>query len=665
MKDKILFEKLGYKSKESSSSIVNFLNNLFYNITFSHNQIERESINKVKYLSDNIFNYICFLVINFQLLANIIDKTSHIITNPTVADHSLINSILYFKFTSIIRDTSMSYLLYFLISTIIFVILLIISILYKLRLIYIQSLSFIIFYILKIFDKILFLPILELLIKLFNNNKLNYNTIGYAQNATFVIISFIIVLTIKYITTVYLTNSIIFDLNNVDYKIINNYELKELILSIVIVLINASNTFTYIESAHIYLLLSFIHLIDSYFNIPYIKIYKLVLFMKIIICFYCFMILIVFYFEIKNFVVYFISCFIILIFLNHALFTYKINKLVFTNQMPKISNIHEFMLVINYIKNNFTVNNKTSNAEVQGFIINMNIEVVEANLIRLDKSHLPFTNEWSSSNNMKDNVYKNNLFVFLFEYQVNNNMNDFNLLLNLSYFMLVYIEHYVKSIFYLKKAYESISCHQELFAYFKMKKLLEQNLIKDVHKSIEPKYHMHALDLREFFEYEILKDSFIIKFQYYVALHNLFWMISRNEDEVYENKDSTNDILSTKLNSKKNGLVSLFNLVNELSSYHNMLGNIYIEMNLINYAWCDLWTLYDNFLNSIEFDLSLLNKLANHYAEYNQFLKKNLGKIVITSLYSDKDSTSIVISAEKELLGKIEYISSNCLRIFN
>lgn len=444
--------------------------------------------------------------------------------------------------------------------------------------------------------------------------------------------------------------AIVFILNS---KIFNNYSSNYLILIIGISLFSAeymyptSSVFLVFQVKlflkMLIILLSLGNIIGNYLTMNYISL------------FYLFITFVIYIFSIK-------------------ISKYKFFKMFFKQTVSSISNENDLLLFARelFVKIR-TIDNKTSDkSELQGYIEMMNDELLFAQQFKDNKLHYPIYNEWDDKTKIEtsDRVYMANFLAFLLEfYHTQRGINGFNLSINLSYYFLEYIENISKATYYLIKASEEIGSIQQELTYFKIKTLIKEKLLAKTVKDNKPIFEIYQLDLTNYFKYEVLELQFIEELEYFITQIHFLWknIIKDSNEKKYEmfnrSKASFKNLQIKKEVSKESRLFNV-NMSKGIYITHKNLINIYKMMIEINYSWTTLWNIYENIINSIEYDLSITQMLNNHILEFKLRKKHELGKTPLTYIFSDRSSVIIIINGMPEKLGLINYASSEVVKVF-
>ena len=680
MDENILIEKLGY-NKTIKKSIKSMIFELFDDV----NTINSSHYTKSPILTQifKFFYFSCLLIYNIQILGIFAEKSSFVLNEGSKGDLYFYNFLISVKFNEVMKSSTSNALIYFVTLLTLGIFLLSILKYFGLKFASSSFFSYMIYYGLKIFDSILLIPLIDGAIKIlfcsentyFNiNNLCQFTVYDYKYRAAIILMSFALALAmiLKGIHFFFLSNGFLFD-SNYDYKLINNGEFKSFMVLIVYFLITDSSIFSSQSAIHILMVISFIDCLYCFKNISYLKIKLIYFYSKIIIFYFAFTNVIAYHFQVEYVCIYFITGSIIILFVNYNLFNSKTSNLSLNQSFSNVTSVNDILLIIDYLHFNITnISSNQAKANIQSFITMMKRDVLEARDFSKQTLHLPFTCEWSKLEKIEihDRVLLSNLIPFVMGYYIEKNqINDFNLLINLSYYYLEYLDHIYKSLHYLLMCKEEAKSISEYFIVYRMEKLLGNRINKLVVRDLTVKYELTKIDTSNFFIYEDKRKEFIKKFKFYLTSHYSFWCLAKGnksntlinyntEDEI----GSFNSIIATII--KKDKELALFNITKELVFNHKELINIYISMTKINDSWIELWTIYENFLNSIEYDLEFLNILSNHLIEIEQRNKREIGKIPFSSLFSSKDTTPVVMSGEKKTSGRIEYISKNCKKIF-
>lgn len=705
MTDLIIFKNFGYK--DEANEIPSFKDTICYifeNIIKS-SYIKTTEATKNSYYGAYIFYYISLFVFKFQLIACIAEKADFLFVNEYNIDYYLYYLILNFKLNYIMKYSLVNAYIYLSITLVLTLIIIIMLIFYYKFQRYIDSLSYFMYFNLKLFEGFLFIPILDAALKTFychknsyfyleSNGECKYN--GYSNEHYNIIIIYVIItilsLILKFTTNCYLNNAIFFDYNQIEFRVDSNFEHTLTLLQIIILFINNSDVFSSSTSLHVYLLVTICLLIYTYLNFVRVKVYFISVFTKAYLFFFCFTLIISYYFYLKMIFVYYLFSIIFLYFVVKSVVNYRFNNLIYNKPISDLSSICEIFLVLDYLmKRVNSLSLPLSKAELQGYIYTQKQDIPELELLSNTRLHLPITDSWREDvliMEIEDEVYLKNFITFFLEYCINQKaINNFNIYINLSYYVLIYTEHYVKSIFYLVKSKEKITNKQQYFTYKRVEKIIKQQLLKKVEKDNKQSYEIKYLDLTDYFKYECYRNLFIEKFNAFLSIYYLICLIIKSNSLIKQNKEEENlsfinsnecnDNNYEQENNKFNNIYKIiekvynknkhkttYNLNKQLAKISKDLNNIYLNMTNLNFAWCELWSLYEYFLNSTEYSLDTLSKLNNHIVQFEQLKKKELGKVPFNYLFSNNDAVSIVLSGDHNSLGKICYISSNCVRLF-
>ena len=683
MKNFTILKGFGYSNQnEKEFTFKNEFFNIFTQRLDSLMRMSNDKYNIIQLFNTVLF-YCCHIFYQLQIISLMAEKCYSTINSKVLGENYFFKLLISLKFNNIISIQLTNSLLYFLISclTLISIFLLII-----LRLISKENkigfISNLVFYLVKIFNGFFYIPLLDSAFKSYFCNLVSYiysvtsdycNDLYSNQIISITLISIAVVLSLllRYFYYTYTFDHFFFNNKyNSNFMLINSNMYIEICYVLLLVLINNSKIFSSQVAIVLFLIMTFINFLVNYFNSAYIKMFRFYSFIKIIQLYFSFTLAINYYFTLDYVFAYFLIGSICLIYVNNKLVKFKLNNLIYNSRMSNINNITNHFLILEYLIIRLNkLDYSMSKAEIQGYITMMSNEVNEASKFTKDKLHLPFTNKWSNIDEIevKDEVYLKNFIAFLIEYHVNTKfILNYNLLINLSFYYLDYIEHYVKATYYLIKSRELITSNLEYFIYKRMEKLLKERLLKKVVKDNKSCYELEYLDLSNYFKYDCLRLDLIEEIKNMTSLNYLFWILARNsnysEKESYSNSSSFIELIKSFKHNDDNK--TIYNISKEIKKSNNTIKNLYREMIKINMDYTDIFIIYENYLNNNEYDLNFLTELNNHSSLWDQLCKKDLGKIAYNHLYSSKDAVAVVLSGNLNNLGRIEYISSTCKKLF-
>ena len=349
--------------------------------------------------------------------------------------------------------------------------------------------------------------------------------------------------------------------------------------------------------------------------------------------------------------IYIISSILIII-LFAIIFINLINKIVRNTPYHKIENNYFLLFYTRYIID--LINNSIDNQESKSFL-NAIIELhaIECpNKLCLTKNnkriYLPITNEWSNRTLIpsSDQIYLKNFIPIILKYFISVSKYTPELLMNLSYYYLIIIGNYCLSLYYYNRAKEINLNLEEHFLLVRLKILISEKLFEDLKEEGENCVNFIEMNPTLYFKYKYISEQFIEEIEKDIELSIEFW-----------------EIFSFQKNPEKIKFSSVFNVIEKIKKSKRKISISWKKLFHINSSINPIFDIYLDYINEINDDTHLKNKLDSYKRkkEINgeNFLKNYYG------LLFNKETGLIIINGTKGKEGIIEKANFQFGKIFD
>ena len=439
--------------------------------------------------------------------------------------------------------------------------------------------------------------------------------------------------------------------NTITSKIYIYQHIISIISSIELSFINQiSNEFFYITNIIMSIFLFFYYIKRLVYynlrtNIIYGSTYFLNVYTSIYFCIFYFL-------GVSNQGLIYILSSIFIIVLFGIIFNNLINKIVRKTPYHKIENNYFLLFYTRYIID--LINNSIDNQESKS-LLNAIIEIhaLECpNKLCLTKNnkkiYLPVTNEWSHRNLIpsSDQIYLKNFIPIVLKYFISISKFTPELLLNLSYYYLIVIGNYCLSLYYYNRAKEIKLNLEEHFLLVRLKILISEKLFEEFKEEGENCFNLKEMNPTLYFKYKYISEKFIEEIEKDIELSIEFW-----------------EIFSFQKNSDIIKFSSVFNLIEKIKNSKNNILTSWNNLFHINSLINPIFDIYLDYINEINDDSNLKNKLDS-YKRKKEINGENFLKNYYSLLFS-KETGLIIINGSNGKEGIIEKANFKFGKIFD
>ena len=342
---------------------------------------------------------------------------------------------------------------------------------------------------------------------------------------------------------------------------------------------------------------------------------------------------------------------IVLFYMYHNLH-YQIDEgITLKTPFHKLRNKQNILL---YIKNliskmNTLETNAEDKAEMVGIVHLHKVECPLAECpskIEKKKFYLPITDEWSVPDKLEinDRVYLNNFITFVYDFYINQNIFSSDILMNLSIYYLQIIGNHCGAMYYCQKAGNEKLTLEEKFMHFRTSELISKALVKSFKPSNEIATTLEEVNTSMYFKYQDLSEKFFSEISTDITISTEFWKLF-----------ITNDLKRKKLDFNK-----IFTLTDRIRITKQKIETVWKEL-FETYNGCnelfDLYECYAEYINDDDFLLRELLKIRNK----NYTLE---GVFNYYNILFNHETGIIIASGDKGKEGMIERVSENLTQIF-
>jgi len=317
----------------------------------------------------------------------------------------------------------------------------------------------------------------------------------------------------------------------------------------------------------------------------------------------------------------------------------------------KLKNKFEILLYIKYLitKFNSIETNNEDRAEIVGIINLHKTECTSIDCpskIKKKKFYLPITDEWSKPNlsEINDRVYLFNFITFVFDFYINQNIFDCDILMNYSLYFLQTIGNQCQAMYYYQLASNEQLSLEEEFMLFRTSEFISKALVKTTKPSDEIAGVLEELNTTMYFKYQDLSEKFFTEILADISLSTDFWRLF-----------ITKDCRRKKLDFNK-----IFSLTDKIRLTKQRIDDCWKEL-FQTYTGCneifDLYECYVEYINDDNITLRELMKIRN----------KNFALEGVLNYYNvlfNNNTGIIVCSGDKGKEGMIEKVSENISDFF-
>ena len=354
---------------------------------------------------------------------------------------------------------------------------------------------------------------------------------------------------------------------------------------------------------------------------------------------------------VKQVSICFLFIWIILFWMHYNLHRTMDENISLNTPFHKLKNKFEILLYIKYLitKFNSIETNNEDRAEIVGIINLHKTECTSIDCpskIKKKKFYLPITDEWSKPNlsEINDRVYLFNFITFVFDFYINQNIFDCDILMNYSLYFLQTIGNQCQAMYYYQLASNEHLSLEEEFMLFRTSEFISKALVKTTKPSDEIAGVLEELNTTMYFKYQDLSEKFFTEILADISLSTDFWRLF-----------ITKDCRRKKLDFNK-----IFSLTDKIRLTKQRIDDCWKEL-FQTYTGCneifDLYECYVEYINDDNITLRELMKIRN----------KNFALEGVLNYYNvlfNNNTGIIVCSGDKGKEGMIEKVSENISDFF-